>query len=243
TDGLRFAIICGLVIAGSLIILRLICALGASAFTMFISRFITTADPNPGWKGPLIFGWAGMRGVVSLAAALSIPLTLSDGRAFPYRNLILFITFCVILITLVVQGLTLPALVKWLNIPDPDYPLSNKKQELLMRKEMSAAALGMLRDKYGKEYQENPWLLSLESRYQGDLDMLGSTDASSKGKNNVAHYKNYRRIALDLLEAQRELLQKLNKRDDLDEDIIKKFHTLLDMEEEKIRRQFEEETA
>jgi len=73
-----------------------------------MSEFITVAEPNPGWKGPIIFGWSGMRGVVSLAAALSIPLLINEGQPFPHRNLILFITFIVILVTLVVQGLTLP---------------------------------------------------------------------------------------------------------------------------------------
>jgi CPA1 family monovalent cation:H+ antiporter len=59
---------------------------------------------------PLLLGWTGMRGVVSLAAALAIPVTLENGTPFPYRNLILFITFVVILLTLLVQGLTLPYL-------------------------------------------------------------------------------------------------------------------------------------
>lgn len=102
----------GLGISLLLIITRLLCTFGAALFTMFISRFITVADPNPGWKMPLIAGWAGMRGVVSLAAALSIPIFISADQPFPYRNLILFITFIVILVTLVFQGLTLPG---WLE--------------------------------------------------------------------------------------------------------------------------------
>ena len=71
----------GLAISLVLIIARLLCTFGASLFTRFMSHFITVADPNPGWKGPMIFGWAGMRGVVSLAAALSIPLFISEGHA------------------------------------------------------------------------------------------------------------------------------------------------------------------
>jgi CPA1 family monovalent cation:H+ antiporter len=62
---------------------------------------------------PLLLGWTGMRGVVSLAAALAIPVTLENGTPFPYRNLILFITFVVILLTLLVQGLTLPYFIKY----------------------------------------------------------------------------------------------------------------------------------
>lgn len=238
TIGLRTAIFWGLAISGTLIVLRILCTLGASAFTVFISRFITTADPNPGWKGPVLLGWAGMRGVVSLAAALSIPLTTSSGQPFPFRNLILFITFCVILVTLVLQGLTLPVLVRWLNMEDPDYPLSTKQQEMLMRREMSAAALGALKKKYSGRYVDNPWLQNLESRYQNDLDMLETRANEKQVENKLIHYKNYRTVVLDLLETQRTLLQGLNKRQDIDEEIIKKFHTLLDMEEEKIRRQF-----
>ena len=63
-------------------------------------RAVTVADAHPGWRGPLVFGWAGMRGVVSLAAALSVPLFIREGQPFPYRDLILFITFIVILVTL-----------------------------------------------------------------------------------------------------------------------------------------------
>ena len=72
----------GLGISLVLILTRFLCTFGASLFTRMMSHFITVADPNPGWKGPLIFGWAGMRGVVSLAAALSIPL-INQGSVRP----------------------------------------------------------------------------------------------------------------------------------------------------------------
>src|SRR6478609_6086785 len=85
----------GLAISLILIVTRMLSTLGASLFTRFMGQFIKVADRNPGWRGPIIFGWAGMRGVVSLAAALSIPVLLQDGTPFPYRNLILFITFIV----------------------------------------------------------------------------------------------------------------------------------------------------
>jgi len=86
------AIVYGLTISLVLIITRMLCTFGASLFTRFVSRFITVADPNPGFKGPIVLGWSGMRGVVSLAAALSIPLLIAEGQPFPYRNFILFIT-------------------------------------------------------------------------------------------------------------------------------------------------------
>jgi len=99
--GLGKAIGYGLAISLVLIVSRLICTMGASLFTRFIGRFITVADRNPGWRGPIIFGWAGMRGVVSLAAALSIPLLTDAGQAFPNRNLILFIGFFALIVPIV----------------------------------------------------------------------------------------------------------------------------------------------
>jgi CPA1 family monovalent cation:H+ antiporter len=68
------------------------------------------------WKEVLIIGWSGMRGIVSLAAAMSLPLLMEDGTAFPMRDTILFLTVAVVIIMLVVQGLGLPLLVKWLKI-------------------------------------------------------------------------------------------------------------------------------
>jgi Na+/H+ antiporter len=109
------AVTYALIISAVIIITRIGFTLASSVFTHYISRVITTADAHPGWRGPLIVGWAGMRGVVSLASALSVPLLLSNGDAFPQRNLILFITFVVILVTLVLQGLTLPLVIRWVK--------------------------------------------------------------------------------------------------------------------------------
>lgn len=103
----------GVAVTAVLVVVRIFAGYAAVITTLVMRNFITVADPEtPGWKTPLIIGWTGMRGVVSLAAALSIPLFLEDGSPFPQRNLILFITFVVILLTLVIQGLTLPVLLK-----------------------------------------------------------------------------------------------------------------------------------
>lgn len=76
------------------------------------------SDEKIDWKNALIIGWSGMRGIVSLASALALPLTLNDGTAFPFRDTLIFISVVVVLITLLVQGLTLPLLVKWLKVED-----------------------------------------------------------------------------------------------------------------------------
>src|SRR5207244_3125008 len=75
-------------------------------------------DPYPGWRNVAVVAWAGMRGVISLAAAFALPFVLPNGNPFPGRNYILFFTFCVILVTLIFQGLTLPVLIRKLGIKD-----------------------------------------------------------------------------------------------------------------------------
>jgi CPA1 family monovalent cation:H+ antiporter len=82
-----------------------------------LSKNLRQRDPAPPWQSVFVVAWTGMRGIVSLAAALALPLTLADGvTPFPRRDLIIFVTFGVILVTLVFQGLTLPWLIRWLRL-------------------------------------------------------------------------------------------------------------------------------
>ena len=124
----------GVIITVVLIIIRMFASYGAVVFTLIMRNFINVADAeSPGWKVPIVLGWTGMRGVVSLAAALSIPVTLADGSPFPHRTLILFITFVVILLTFVLQGLTLPLLLKKVKLKDKDFIKSEKEIDYEIR--------------------------------------------------------------------------------------------------------------
>jgi Na+/H+ antiporter len=236
--GLVPAIKYSLIITGILIATRLLSTFGASLFTMFISRFITTADPTPGWKGPLLFGWAGMRGVVSLAAALSVPVALHSGAAFPQRNLILFITFVVIMVTLVLQGLTLPMLVKWVNMPDPDYTISFDQQQQLVRKKLSGLSLQLLHDNYADQLKTNDMVKSLQLRLNADMALLKDWEKDDNAKRADDYYKDYRKIMNHLMKEQRKLLLTLNKKESINDDIVKQQLDLLDLEEEKLRQHF-----
>lgn len=222
----------GLLISLVLIVTRLLCTFGASYFTVFISRFITTADSRPGLKGPFIFGWAGMRGVVSLAAALSIPLALKSGPDFPQRNLIIFITFIVILVTLVLQGLTLPLVIRWVNMPDPDATLTPEQQELLIRKKLATHTLKFLDAEHSEVIKTNKALQQLKDRFANDqfynADHITNPD-----------HEDYRHVYLQVLEQQRTLLHELDKTMETDDEIIRRHQSLLDLEEEKLRMKFE----
>lgn len=233
---LNQAIIYGLIISGVLIIARLLCTLGSSVFTTFISRYIKTADNNPGWRGPVVFGWAGMRGVVSLAAALSIPLVLENNEQFPQRDLIIFITFIVILVTLVLQGLTLPSVIKWMNLEETDYPLSFEKQEMRITKKLATAALKLLHEKYSNEIEINQLLRNLQQRYETDVKLFDVPDeVEFLSEAADGSFKNYTAVATEIFNEQRALLNSINKKAEVDEDVIKKHLMMIDIEEEKLR--------
>lgn len=210
----------------TLIVVRILAAYGAVVTTLIMRNFITVADPNPHQsKGPLILGWSGMRGVVSLAAALSIPVALSDGTLFPQRNLILFITFIVILLTLVVQGLTLPYMIRKFKIPDPDFTRPEKEIDNEIRQELAKVALDKLKTDYNEDLKRHPMLVEQMTRWE---QRLNSSEI-------IIRFPEYRKIYLEVLETQRQWLINKNREELLlDEDIIRKHLRALDLEEEKI---------
>jgi monovalent cation/hydrogen antiporter len=231
---LNKAIQYGLLISFVLILTRLTCTLLASPFTWVMSHFIKVADPNPQWKMPLIFGWAGMRGVVSLAAALSIPLLIAENQPFPHRNLIIFITFIVILVTLVFQGMTLPLLIRKLNPEDKYAIIPERKQEFVIQKKMAAYSLKFLTERYSNDTNENEHLKNLYAKLQIDQSFY-SQEIEEAENNNKESVKNYQRIYLEVLDEQRKLLGEMNRKAEFDEDLIRKYLSLIDIEEFKLR--------
>jgi NhaP-type Na+/H+ or K+/H+ antiporter len=215
----------GLLITAVLIIVRFIAAFGALIVTKIAARFITVADRNPGIKGPIVLGWAGMRGVVSLAAALSIPVEVSAGVPFPHRNLILFITFIVIITTLLLQGLTLPYLIKKVNLPDFHDYIPEHEAESLIKTGLAESTLQHINTKHGERLRIDHRLQQLVSRWEIVNKSSGKEGAF---ENKEIHY--------DILELQRQWLLSKNKADNkIDEEVIRKFLYQIDLEEEKIK--------
>ncbi len=233
---LASAIWYGLIISFVLIAARLGCTLGTSVFTRLMSNFITVADDNPGWRNPLIYGWIGMRGVVSLAMALSIPILINETQAFPYRNLILFITFIVILVTLVFQGLTLPWVIKTIKPEDRFTTISEPRQEVIIQKKIALTALKYLDEKYDEEDESNEYIDNLRSKLKIDLDYFEQIlNEEKSGENAAAALKNSQTAYLELLEEKRKILNKMNQKSEFDEELIRKYLSLIDIEEYKIR--------
>jgi len=132
----------GVAVAGATIVARFLWVFPATYLPRYVSSTLRTFDSPPPWRAVFLVSWAGMRGVVSLAAALALP------QDFPHRDLILFLTFCVILGTLVGQGLTLPLIVRRLGIVVVDSADAEEAQARLAAVEAALARLEELRESY-----------------------------------------------------------------------------------------------
>jgi monovalent cation/hydrogen antiporter len=215
----------GVLITAVLMVGRILSAYGAVIVTLIARNFITVAERNPGFRTPILLGWSGMRGVVSLAAALSIPVYLADGTPFPHRNLILFITFVVILLTLVVQGLTLPYLIRKIHLDDPDQPLTDEEVDKQIQKELAQFALLHLKTNYHEQLQVQTTLQQIAKKWEH----------SSLLVDDVRMAEECKMIYNEIINHQRKWLINKNKEEKtLNEEIIRKHLLRLDLEEEKL---------
>jgi Na+/H+ antiporter len=121
----------GMAISLTVILVRLIWVFPAAYVPRMLSKRIREREPYPPWQGVLVIGWTGLRGVVSLAAAMAIPPKLPDGSTFPHRGLILFLTFWVIFVTLVGQGLSLPWLIRLFRVEQMKIDVEPNERELV----------------------------------------------------------------------------------------------------------------
>ena len=226
---LRTAIGYGVLVTGILIAARMI-----SSYAALISTIIFRPSVQPHassrarrWLMPLLLGWTGMRGVVSLAAALAIPVTLDNGEAFPHRNLILFITFIVILLTLLVQGLTLPYIIRKTGFFDGVFAEESEKiTKLKMKQGLKTHVYEVLKDKYENKYQGNVMLEKTLKQWE------------ERAKLNDENWMNRetKQIFIEILDSQREYLTEMNKDPAINEEIIRQQLYQIDLEEERLKR-------
>ncbi|MDT4843696.1 Na+/H+ antiporter [compost metagenome] len=226
---LRTAIGYGVLVTGILIVARMISSYAAMLATII---FRPSVAPRAGSRRrrfmiPLLLGWTGMRGVVSLAAALAIPITLADGTAFPQRNLILFITFVAILLTLLVQGLTLPYFIK--RSPAFDSIAAAEEQEAETRRQMKKG----LKDhvfQFLRQKQEHELI-----GHAGMEKFLKQWEERAKANDDSWMNEKTKAIFIEMLDSQRQYLTELNKDPNIDEDIIRQQLYQVDLEEERLK--------
>ena len=161
----------GALFSVAVILLRLIWAFPGAYVSYFIRRKVFhQQEPTPSWQAMFIVGWTGMRGVVALAAAIGLPAIVENGAPFPQHERIVFLTFCVIFVTLVLQGLTLPPLIRWLRVSEA-HPATCEEAEA--RRIMFEAALSQLEQSPERETPELKRIYDdVENHYRARLSAV-----------------------------------------------------------------------
>ena len=220
----------------AVILTRVAWVFPATYLPRLLSRRLRERDPSPPWRSVVVISWAGMRGVISLAAALALPLTTQAGNPLPGRDLILFLTFAVILATLVVQGLSLPLIIRALGLEDDG---STEREELRARIEAADAAVSRL-----DELSEEDWVRNdtaervrglynyRRSRFAARREGAGDKDAEANGFEERSTA--YQRLLGELILAQREQLIRLRNEGHISDEAMHRVERDLDLEEARL---------
>lgn len=229
-DAISYAVVISLVT----ILIRIIWVFPSTYLPRIMSKRIRETESRPTWQNVFIVAWSGMRGVVSLASGLAVPLALTDGTAFPQRNLILFITFIVILFTLVLQGLSLPAMIKWLKIKDDGE--NREEQEAAVRLRLATVSLDHMQASYPEEVGAIEAFNRLRDRYERMIE--NASNKLLKAENETAKpdfLPKYRNMLVEIVSVKRQELQKLKREQIYSDEILKAREWELDLEEARLR--------
>jgi Na+/H+ antiporter len=183
---------------------------------------------RPPVRSIVVVGWTGMRGVIALAAAIGLPQTLADGSPFPQRNLIIFLAFCVIFVTLVLQGLTLPWLVRVLGVADPAGP---NLEEDAARKEILEVALAYLDNERKNDSTEfAPLYEDLTGHYRHRLtDVIGRENDESDI--SPEHHERLSRVSRELIQLERRCAVRLRNEGRINDETLRQIEHELDLRE------------
>src|SRR6266446_1605137 len=180
---------------------------------------------------PIVVAWSGLRGAVSLAAALAIPLTTHSGAPFPERDLIIFLTFCVILGTLVFQGLTLPVVIRMFGI-EADH--LDEKEDAKARIKAADAALARLEELTGEEWVRDDTAERLRGLYGFRRDRFASRFDQADDGSIEERSVNYQRLRRELLEAERAEIVGLRRNGVISGDVERRLQRDLDLEDARL---------
>jgi monovalent cation/hydrogen antiporter len=221
-----------LFISLAVILVRIIWVLPATYLPRLLFKRLCRHDPVPPWRHVSIVAWTGMRGVVSLAAALALPLTVRDGSAFPARDLILFLTFVVILATLVVQGLTLPLLIRWLGIQDDR---SMEKEERDARLSANQAALARLKVMAEQDPSKSDALQRLRVEYEDHIRQIEGAAAHSADTPLQLFSTEYEQLSQEALWVERLTLIQLRDQDVINDEVLRRIQRDIDLAEARLQ--------
>jgi CPA1 family monovalent cation:H+ antiporter len=218
-----------LIIVATVVIVRIMWVYAATCLAVYLPRLLPRVGARDhffSWRIAAITSWAGLRGVVSLAAALALPREAAAGTPFPQRDLIIFLTFTVILATLVGQGLTLAPLVRRLGVVGDG---GTEREEMFARREVALSVLGRLDALAGEPWLPHDLAKKVRYRYSHLLEHLPeSLDLADLDTDHVATHDQLRR---EVVQVQRRTLIDLRNRGVIGDDALRRVERDLDLEE------------
>jgi CPA1 family monovalent cation:H+ antiporter len=183
---------------------------------------ILESDPHPPWQWPVVISWAGIRGAVSLAAALALPTN------FPARDLIVFLTFAVILVTLVGQGLTLPWLIRVLHVKDDG---GAEREDAKARIKAADAALARLEELAAEGWVREDTAERTRAQYRFRTNRFRARYDGVDDEGVEERSQQYQRLRRELLEAERQAVIRLRNEGVITEDVMQRVQRDIDLED------------
>jgi CPA1 family monovalent cation:H+ antiporter len=212
-------------VSGVVVAVRLAWVFSVPYLIRLLDRRPSQVARRLGARERLVLGWSGMRGAVSLAAALALPL------GFPLRSLILFLTFAVILATLVVQGLTLPTLIRRLRFSDDG---AEAQEELRARLAATHAALDRLDELAVEDWTREDTVQRLHGLYEFRRRRLKERAGIWEDGGAEDRSLAYQRLVRELLQAQRQAIVRLRNRGEISNDVMHRIERELDLEDSRL---------
>jgi Na+/H+ antiporter len=221
----------GAIVGLAVIVTRFIWVFPATYIPRRMSKRIRERDPYPPWQYPALISWAGLRGAVSLAAALALPLTVDGGGPFPQRSYIIYLAFCVILATLVLQGLTLPAVIRLLRLEDDG---SSEKEETKARIHAAEAALGRLEELAGEDWVREDTAERMRATYRFRASRFAARFDDEDDGEIEERSQNYQRLRRELLDAERRAVVDLRRQGRINDAVMNRVQHDLDLEDARL---------
>jgi CPA1 family monovalent cation:H+ antiporter len=221
----------GLLLSLVVVVVRLAWSETSTAVIRTLDRRPIQRARRADWRLRLMSSWSGMRGAVSLAAALALPLTTDTGAKFPERDLIVFLTFAVILFTLVVQGLTLPALIRRLGIHDDG---EERREELRARLEAARAAIDAVDALGGEDWTRDESVDRMRRLYAYRKRRFAAQAGKLEDDGIEQQSEAYQRMVHVVIGAQREALIRLRNAGTISNDVMHRIERELDLEESRL---------
>jgi len=219
------------------IVVRIIWVFASMYIPKMLMAPLCHRDTTPRWPRIFIVSWSGMRGAISLAAALSIPLLTSTGNPFPQRDLIIFLTFCVIVSTLILQGLSLPGLIRFFHI-DREGRSERAEAghlEIDARRQAAEAGLEFLEEKRRDGTYPADLIDRMADQYRYRTGQFRAhLDGDHDGA--VAHGTYTFNVQTELIEKERQTMLKLRKSGAIDDGILRRVEKDLDLQEMRLRQ-------